>query len=137
MDEEEREDFELWVEAQPGPTQYNEARSFLSEYLGVNRSKAEVQIAKLQKDSFLTIENTYKTKSNSKRVFLKPLNSLSEEDIEDAWSGSGSVEVELDDLARTVHDRTGHNVEDIKEYIRELDSAVVTAGRFRWSKDDY
>lgn len=130
------EDFRLWASQNPGHTDYDKAKNFLSDLLKISHAKAEVQLAKWKRDEEIEIIKTYKTSRRQRRVFLKPLDDLSESDIREAWGGSSSVEVKLDDLCRNVHDRTGYTTEEVREFIKELDSGVITGEHFRWSQNE-
>ena len=135
MNDEEIDDFKLWLDAQPGHTSYTQCRTFISNLLGINKAKAEIQMAQLQKDDVIKIIKTHKTSSRGRRVFLLPLESLDEEALRQVWDGSSRVNFNIDNLAKSVHDRTGHDIEDIHEFIEELaddGKAEVFGDNFSW-----
>lgn len=135
MDANQRQDFRDWAEAQPDHLSYTRVRSFLADYLDVKKSKAELCMAQMQNDDEIKII-ALKGKSNSgRRIFLKPLPPLTEENIRSVWDGSTQSYADPSRVARVVHDRTGHSVDDIKGFMEQLSSegaAEINRSGFRW-----
>lgn len=130
MNGSQKEDFRTWFEAQPDYCSYTRVRKFLGGLLDCNNSKAEVEMARLQKDDEIKII-AKKSGSSGRRVFLKPLDPVTEADIRSVWS-SEMANKKINKIAVTVHDRTGHDVTDIKQFMRNLDNATVTGDQFKW-----
>lgn len=128
-------DFRMWMDAQPDYCSYTRVRSFLSNLLGVNKAKSEVGMAKLQQDDEIKIIEK-KSGNSGRRVFLKPLEPLTENNIRSVWNGSRHVSKDVTKIALVVHDKTGHDVSDVKEFMRDLDSAEVEGDSFRWKGPD-
>lgn len=135
MNDDEWEDFKSWFEMQPSTVKYTECRSFISSYLNVNKGKAEVEMANLDEDGKIKVIRTYKASGTPRRVFLKPLDPLTEADIRSVFDGQWT-EVNLEDVAKSVHDQTGHDVQDIADFIVSLSSAEVTGSTFRWANEE-
>ena len=134
MDRDELEDFRMWFKAQPDYCSYTRVRSFLADYLGVNKAQAEVEMAKMQDDDEIKIIS--KMSGNSgRRVFLKPLPDLTEDDIRSVWSSEMATK-DINKIAIAVHDKTGHEASDIKDFMRELDTSTVNGKSFKWDTQD-
>lgn len=132
MNDEELEEFRMWADAQPGFLNYERCRDFLANYYDINTSKAEIKLAQLSKNGHIKLIQTKKTRNPEVRVFMKPLNPLREEDIKSAWDGSSDVSIPIDSIVKGVHDRTGHSLEDIIQFIKDLDSAKISGDSFWW-----
>lgn len=132
MNDSKKEDFKMWMRAQPDYCSYTRVRSFLTDLLSVNKAKAEVEMAQMQKYGDIKIIER-KSGSSGRRVFLEPLEELDESHIRAVWNGSEHVSKDINKIALAVHDMTGHEVSDIKEFMAELETAVVKDGdSFRW-----
>lgn len=140
MNDEVKDDFQIWMEGQPDNyVTYSEARSFLSSLLGSNKAKAEVEMMKLQKEGLLKVIKTYKTSTKGKRVFRCPLPNLSESHFRAVFDGSSRMDFSIDDMAKNVHDRTGHDTEDIIDYLYTMEDegkVEVFHETFNWVDDD-
>lgn len=134
MNEDQIDEFKLWANAQPDYISYKQARSFMADYLGVNDAKAEIALAKLQQEEEIKIVKNYK--DSGKRIFIRPLEDVTEETIRSVWDGSPNAEHSAETIARSVHDQTGYDVEQIHEFLKKLDEegkAHYSGEHFRWA----
>lgn len=132
MNDDELSDFRTWMDAQPDYCSYSRVRNFLSGLLEVNNSQAEVVMAKLSGEEIKIISK--KAGGSGRRVFLLPLEELTENHIRAVWNGSASVTQDVNMIATSVHDKTGHDVSDIKQFMRSSDECQVNNGTFRWNR---
>lgn len=122
-----------WLGIQPGFTTYDEVVEFLKDLYGTTRAEAELKLAEYVNSDEVKLIQTKRTKRPQKRVFLRPLETLTEEHIRAIWDGSPHSEMELEAIVKGVHDRTGHDVERVKQFISDLDSAKIVGGdTFQW-----
>lgn len=129
------EDFRTWMNAQPDYCSYSRVRSFLKTLLGVNKAKAEIAMAKLQEEDEIKIIEK-KSGSSGRRVFLEPLEDLTESNIRAVWNGSRHVSKDVNKIALAVHDKTGWDVSDVKDFMQRLDTAELEGDSFRWKGSD-
>lgn len=134
MREAKLEEFRMWMEAQPDYCSYSRVRNFLSGLLDCSNAEAEVEMAQLQQDDEIKII-ARKTGSSGRRVFLKPLPELQEGHIRSVWN-SEHASKSANKIAAAVHDKTGHDVSDVKEFMSQLDNAKITNDSFRWETED-
>lgn len=131
------ENFRLWAENQPGSLTYSEAKRFLADLLDTSNAEAELELARMQEADELKIVGLHK--SSGKRVFLRPLETLSIDHIRSVWDGTSHSTQSTDTICSQVHDRTGHDKEDVRAYLDQLhrdDYAEVNDERFRWKEQD-
>lgn len=131
MNDDEIEDFKKWFDMQPSQVTYTECRAFLSSYLGVTNGEAEVEMADLSEQGEIKVIQTYKASGTPRRVFMRPLDQLSESHIKEVFSGE-IIEKDIEDVAKAVHDRTAHDVPDIVEFIGSLDGTITSGSAFSW-----
>lgn len=130
MNAKEQDDLKTWMEAQPDHCSYTRVRKFLSDYLDVSQAKAEVEMAELNGKQIKIIKRL--SGKSGRRVFSLPLDDLAEKHIRAVWNGSPQVNKDVNRIATKVHDITGHDVTDIKEFMADLDNAAVENDTFRW-----
>lgn len=134
MNDVELKDFETWFRAQPDYCSYTRVRSFLSGLLSCSKAKAEVEMAKLQEKGEIKIISK-KSGNSGRRVFLTPLTELTEPTIRSVWSSEMATK-DINKIAIAVHDKTGHDVPNIKEFMRSLDTSKVNGKTFQWRSSE-
>lgn len=131
MNTQEWDDFEQWFEMQPTTVNYTECRAFLSSYLGVTNGKAEVAMADMSAEDKIHVIQTYKAAGSPRRVFLKPLDPITESDVKAVFDGE-FTDKDIGAVAKAVHDRTGHDTEQIVEFIKSLENTTISGSTFKW-----
>jgi hypothetical protein len=118
------------MEAQPDHCSYTRVRNFLADYLDTSKAAAEVEMAEMADSQIKIIQK--KSGNSGRRVFLLPLDPLSESDIRAVWNGSASVGKDANRIATNVHDNTGHDIGDIINFMADLEIATLENGTFKW-----
>lgn len=135
--QDEWEHFKLWADNQPTThVPYSRATTFLSDLKSCSNAEAELALADLQERGKIKIIQLHK--DSGRRIFLKPLRRLSTEVVRSVWDASLSTK-DADDICAYVHDRTGHDVSEIRQYLEKLDHeghASLTDGFFKWENNE-
>lgn len=129
------EDFEMWARNQPrSHLPYSRATNFLANLMNCSKSEAELALADLQERNLIKIIQLHK--DSGRRVFLRPLTAMTIEVVRSVWDGSPRTTKDADDIAAYLHDRTGHDVPEIQQYLEHLDAegfANLNDGFFKWA----
>lgn len=128
------EDFFLWVNENPSTVSYSEAVDFIAEYDGVNNAKAEVALARMNRDDKIEIIKTRRTSTGERRVFTHPLPDLTRGVVREVHDGE-YTEMDLEKVVNGIRDRTGHDEETIVEFLTSLDDVDTSNERFRWDNE--